>query len=199
MISLTCVKAKEKNSQILETIPSDNTTQYLKAFQNQTQLAQQQSNFFPAPKSPPTPSSSITTNLLSTETIGTAADTTNKSIENVSPYFDDDNSYNDGDSDDDDKITFNVVQLLKTTTYSIDSIESNSSDKTKQFNLPPTQSIPIQQNFHTNNIQYDKASNRSGKDSIIRAALRVAARQGLEAMVELYDKKEPNLLKKGEF
>lgn len=41
---------------------------------------------------------------------------------------------------------------------------------------------------------------KSGKnnDSVMRAALRLAARQGLEAMIDLYDKKEPNLLKKGE-
>lgn len=42
---------------------------------------------------------------------------------------------------------------------------------------------------------------KSGRnnDSVMRAALRLAARQGLEAMIDLYDKKEPNLLKKGKF
>lgn len=46
-------------------------------------------------------------------------------------------------------------------------------------------------------LKSEKTINRNGKDSVIRAALRVAARQGLEAMVELYDKKEPNLLRRG--
>lgn len=43
------------------------------------------------------------------------------------------------------------------------------------------------------------ATERFGKDSnLFKSALRVAARQGLEAMVELYNKKEPNLIKKGQ-
>lgn len=40
---------------------------------------------------------------------------------------------------------------------------------------------------------------RNAKHSnILRSALRSAARQGFEAMVELYDKKEPNLFSKGQ-
>lgn len=47
-------------------------------------------------------------------------------------------------------------------------------------------------------IQLGISADRNGKDSIIRSALRVAARQGLEAMIELYDKKEPSLRNKGQ-
>lgn len=57
----------------------------------------------------------------------------------------------------------------------------------------------IDRKFYTSNTdQNEQKHQRNGKQStIFRTALRVAARQGLEAMVELYNKKEPNLMKKG--
>lgn len=38
---------------------------------------------------------------------------------------------------------------------------------------------------------------RNGKDSVIRSALRFAARKGLEAMTDLYSVREPSLLRRG--
>lgn len=41
-------------------------------------------------------------------------------------------------------------------------------------------------------------SANNGRSTAIRSALRLAAIEGLEAMNDLYDRKEPNLLRKGE-
>lgn len=64
-----------------------------------------------------------------------------------------------------------------------------------QFELPTA----IEKESQLNNIQSEQTTQRYGKDSdLLKSALRVAARQGLEAMVELYNKKEPNLIRKGQ-
>lgn len=65
-----------------------------------------------------------------------------------------------------------------------------------KFELPTAIEKESQLN---NNIQSEQTTQRYGKDSdLLKSALRVAARQGLEAMVELYNKKEPNLIRKGQ-
>lgn len=64
-----------------------------------------------------------------------------------------------------------------------------------QFELPTA----IEKESQLNNIQSEQTTQRYGKDSdLLKSAVRVAARQGLEAMVELYNKKEPNLIRKGQ-
>lgn len=83
--------------------------------------------------------------------------------------------------------------------YSInnrDQIEISSDNELSISELP----IPIKNEFYTNTVHIEQTTERNGKESnILRSALRVAARQGLEAMVELYDKKEPNLIRKGQY
>lgn len=89
-------------------------------------------------------------------------------------------------------------------TYSIDNNDNISlHNELAQFELPTmitsskfykslktsgTAAAPNEQTFARN----AKHSN------ILRSALRAAARQGFEAMVDLYDKKEPNLISKGQ-
>lgn len=64
----------------------------------------------------------------------------------------------------------------------------------------PTKSNAYKTSDHDfQTIQLGISGDRNGKDSNFRSALRVAARQGLEAMIELYDKKEPSLRNKGQF
>lgn len=87
---------------------------------------------------------------------------------------------------------------LFNTNYSIDNLNRISlNNDLAQVELP----TKIDRTFYTSNtVQNEPTHQRIGKQStIFRTALRVAARQGLEAMVELYDKKEPNLIKKGQF
>lgn len=78
-------------------------------------------------------------------------------------------------------------------TYTINSdrIEIRSSNETTD--------LPAVIKDASNIPQNDQTTERDGKQSnILRSALRVAARQGLEAMAELYDKKEPTLISKGQ-
>lgn len=75
-----------------------------------------------------------------------------------------------------------------------DQIEISNDNELNKSELP----TPIEIEFHSNTVQTKQTTERNGKESnILRSALRVAARQGLEAMVELYDKREPNLMRKG--
>lgn len=80
--------------------------------------------------------------------------------------------------------------------YNIDQIEINNDNELLHAELP----TPIQCAFHSNTVHIEQSTTeRNGKESnILRSALRVAARQGLDAMVELFDKKEPHLLQKGQ-
>lgn len=57
---------------------------------------------------------------------------------------------------------------------------------------------PNKQLFTVKTIKLSKTDERDDNDSVIRAAMRIAARQGLEAMIELYEKKEPNFMRRGE-
>lgn len=76
-----------------------------------------------------------------------------------------------------------------------DQIEISSSNELNKSELP----TPIRSELESNIVHIEQITERNGKESnILRSALRVAARQGLEAMTELYDKKEPNLIRKGE-
>lgn len=76
-----------------------------------------------------------------------------------------------------------------------DQIEISSNNELNKSELP----TPIESDFKSNTVHTEQITERHGKESnILRSALRVAARQGLEAMTELYDKKEPNLIRKGE-
>lgn len=87
---------------------------------------------------------------------------------------------------------------IRDTKYSIEHINNSlSNNEAAQFELP----TKIDSTFYiSETVRNEPAHERNSKKSnIFRSALRVAARQGLEAMVELYDKKEPNLIKKGQF
>lgn len=84
-----------------------------------------------------------------------------------------------------------------------DNFNVSSSNNTSQSSpQTPTKSNAYKISDHKFNdsktIQLGISADRNGKDSIIRSALRVAARQGLDAMIALYDKQEPNLRNKGQ-
>jgi len=98
------------------------------------------------------------------------------------------------------------INNFKLNIHYSDNFIVSSSNLTSQTYVPtsktPSPSSSRQRiNAHnftdSNKIQLEISANRNGKDSIIRAALRVAAQQGLEAMREFYDEQEPSLLKKG--
>lgn len=73
-------------------------------------------------------------------------------------------------------------------------LEIGSSKELAQSELP----TPIESEINLNTVHAEQTTQRNGKESnILRSALRVAARQGFEAMIELYDRKEPHLISKG--
>lgn len=93
------------------------------------------------------------------------------------------------------KTTFNSIDMHNSTSIqNNDHIEINSENELKPIELP----TPIRSELNLDNDFIEPITERNGKKSNhLRTALRVAARQGLEAMVELYEKKEPHLLRKG--
>lgn len=104
------------------------------------------------------------------------------------------------------KATSTKAQRVKNfdITYSIDNNDNISlHNELAQFELP---TMITSSKFHkslktsaTVAASSEQIIARNAKHSnTLRSALRAAARQGFEAMVELYDKKEPNLISKGQ-
>lgn len=87
--------------------------------------------------------------------------------------------------------------------YSIDDNDSISlhNNEMAQHELPKminNSKIYTSKSSATSNEPTNTIARNAKHSNILRSALRVAARQGFEAMVELYDKKEPNLISKGQ-
>lgn len=79
--------------------------------------------------------------------------------------------------------------------YNNDHIEISNSNELDQSELPTA----IDNDYQLTTVQSESTTERNGKDAnLLKSALRVAARQGYEAMVDLYNKKEPNLISKGQ-
>lgn len=77
------------------------------------------------------------------------------------------------------------------------SLNVSSNDLEPLLHAPITFNHRSYVDYDDNDDDIDETNIRNGKDLINRAALRIAARQGLEAMHELYEKQEPHLLNKG--
>lgn len=69
------------------------------------------------------------------------------------------------------------------------SIEQNSNNRTASHTTFQT--------FQVKSISSSENGERNGRVSVIRAALRIAARHALEATLNLYDKREPNMVHRG--
>lgn len=67
------------------------------------------------------------------------------------------------------------------------------------INLSQPLPTPIIATHTTSNkpVQLSKNVNPLGKDKRLRTAVRIAAEKGLQAMIDLYERKEPSLLRKG--
>lgn len=74
---------------------------------------------------------------------------------------------------------------------------SSNETSTAQNSNSKTAPRTLFQSFQLKSISSSENGERNGRVSVTRAALRIAARHALEATLNLYDKKEPNMLQKG--
>lgn len=163
-------------------------------------------------------SDKILNNTLNESFIQESTQLNNYTNYNIASNYNNNNNINNPILTNKSNAEFHNLNFFKLNTLYSDNLNVSSSNQTSQSYVPTTRTIIStakqittttvkenttkisDQNFtDSNRIQLGTSTNRNGKDSIIRAALRAAARQGLEAMMELYDKQEPNLLSKGQY
>lgn len=82
-----------------------------------------------------------------------------------------------------------LLQAIKT-------ILSNGTSKA-QISDSKTESSTNFQTFQLKSIRSSENDERDGRVSVTRAALRIAARHALEATINLYDRREPNMVHRG--
>lgn len=75
--------------------------------------------------------------------------------------------------------------------------DSSNETSTAQNSNGKTAPRTLFQSFQLKSISSSENGERNGRVSVTRAALRIAARHALEATLNLYDKKEPNMLQRG--
>lgn len=201
IVSITCVQTKEiKNSSsiVFQQISETHQNSSIEKFSSSTPSdSRSQNNAFKNHIWPTNPSINVTTAIASNDSV--SLQRTQQKSNNLHQH------------QHTQRIQTNSSNAPRVknfdVTYSIDNNDNISlHNELAQFELPTMitsskfyKSLKASATTAAATAPNKQTFARNAKHSnILRSALRAAARQGFEAMVELYDKKEPNLISKGQ-